>query len=379
VRVTTIDGEPRAWRTLSANLSRQGLFVRMPQPLEPGTRVAISLEANGQALPLARGEVRWCRYNPSELDGRFQGCGVRFTEYLHPRANELVDYLVKSLDTGKPLNVAPRRGRRRLIAGVLGAAAASFAAVLVFLVAPSGPAQGPAPTESPGSLAGLAVAAQAAEELSEMVSPALDEAPALQPAEVVAPAPSVAVATVGEGELPLAPAALAPTAAPQLAEPPPTAPVEAVREADLRPGPTALPVTAPQLALAEVHLPPAEVPLAPVAPRGRPSSPANGQVRLPSGAATALTWSASPEGLEVRPALRADSHVARVFALSDPPRLVFDIDGSAPSKSHAMAASSTLITRVRLGKQGTRTRVVLDLASEPHRVTAASDHALVQF
>jgi hypothetical protein len=61
VRVTTIDGEPRAWRTLASNLSRDGLFVRMPQPLEPGTRVAISLEAKGQALPLAQGEVRWCR------------------------------------------------------------------------------------------------------------------------------------------------------------------------------------------------------------------------------------------------------------------------------------------------------------------------------
>ena len=121
-------------------------------------------------------------------------------------------------------------------------------------------------------------------------------------------------------------------------------------------------------------------PLRAAARREKPSaSPAGGHLRLPTGAATALTWSASPEGLDVRPELRADAHVARVFTLSDPPRLVFDIEGSAPAKSHAMSSSSALITRVRLGKQGTRTRVVLDLASQPHHVTAASDHALVQF
>ena len=418
VRVTTIDGEPRAWRTLSANLSRHGLFVRMPHPLDPGTRVAISLEANGQALPLAQGEVRWCRYNPSELDGRFQGCGVRFTDYLHPRAGELVEYLVESLDTGKPLKVAPRRRRRWPMVAMVGAAAASFAAVLVFLLVPNEPPPLPTPIDGAGQLAVVSVAQRTTDELAAMVSPAVDEtepeAPAVAATDALrdetppAPVPETSgdlvptppgapvasldavappPAPLAEVPAPPKPAVVGEVVAPQAG--PPAAPSKTAVLADVAATPAGAPVAPPKPAvLAEVVAPPARVTVAPTpepSPRAAPrrektsAAPADGHLRLPTGAATALTWSASPDGLDVRPELRADAHVARVFALSDPPRLVFDIEGSAPAKSHAMSSSSALITRVRLGKQGTRTRVVLDLASPPHHVTAASDHALVQF
>ncbi|MCU0702013.1 MAG: AMIN domain-containing protein, partial [Myxococcaceae bacterium] len=107
---------------------------------------------------------------------------------------------------------------------------------------------------------------------------------------------------------------------------------------------------------------------------------ARGQLSLPTGAALALEWQPSPDGLDVRPALRADTHVARVFSLSSPPRVVFDIEGAAPRKSHtATPGDDALVSRVRLGKQGARTRVVVDLSSEPRRVIAAGDHAIVQF
>ena len=413
VRVTTIDGEPRAWRTLSANLSRHGLFVRMPQPLEPGTRVAISLEARGQALPLAQGEVRWCRYNPSELDGRFQGCGVRFTDYLHPRAGELVEYLVESLDTGKPLKVAPRRRRWWPMVALLGAAAVSYAAILLV---PSEPLPLPAENEGPGPLAVVAVAPRTTEELAAAVSPAVDEAePGNSEAEKDAPTPAVALreptppapASALSGEVtttratavasleavaaPLEPPTLARGALVASPTPALAATPTPVASPPSPPEPSAAPAASPRLG-PDAMTPP---PVAALTPRSsseeavlraaarRPPSPrgdpADGQLRLPSGAATAVSWRASPEGLDVRPELRADSHVARVFTLSDPPRLVFDIEGSPPARSHAMAPSSALITRVRLGKQGNRTRVVLDLASQPHRVTASSDHALVQF
>jgi hypothetical protein len=410
VRVTTIDGEPRAWRTLSANLSRHGLFVRMPQPLEPGTRVAISLEARGQALPLAQGEVRWCRYNLSELDGRFQGCGVRFTDYLHPRAGELVEYLVESLDTGKPLKVAPRRRRWWPMVALLGAAAVSCAAILLV---PNAPLPLPAANEGPGPLAVVAVAPRTTEELAAAVSPAVDEAePGNTEPEKDAPTPAIALleptppppASALSGEVPTtratAVASLEAVAAPL--EPPTLARVASPTLAlAATPAPVAVPPSPPEPTAAsaasprpapDAMFPPAVAALTPrssseatalrAAARRPPSprgEPADGQLRLPSGAATAVSWRASPEGLDVRPELRADSHVARVFALSDPPRLVFDIEGSPPARSHAMAPSSALITRVRLGKQGNRTRVVLDLASQPHRVTAATDHALVQF
>jgi hypothetical protein len=108
--------------------------------------------------------------------------------------------------------------------------------------------------------------------------------------------------------------------------------------------------------------------------------PTSGQLSLPSGAARSVRWSASPDGLDVRPELRGDARITRVFALSGPPRLVFDIDGDAPRKSHVLTpANDALVTRVRLGRQGSRTRVVVDLSSEPHRVLPAGDHAIVQF
>lgn len=395
----------------------------MPHPLDPGTRVAISLEANGQALPLAQGEVRWCRYNPSELDGRFQGCGVRFTDYLHPRAGELVEYLVESLDTGKPLKAAPRRRRRWPMIAMVGAAAATFAAALVFLLVPNELPPLPTPIDGAGTLAVVAVAQGTTEELAAMVSPAVDEAEPEIAAAAVAPtealredrgptltgspvasldavdraaAPPDAVAPPTPAPLadviaPPAEALVAPSkptllveiVAPQAGAP--VAPSKHAPLAEVMAAPGGAPVASSKTALpAEVVAPrpvaPPTSPLRAAARREKPSaSPASGHLRLPTGAATALTWSASPEGLDVRPQLRADAHIARVFTLSDPPRLVFDIEGSAPAKSHAMPSSSALITRVRLGKQGTRTRVVLDLASQPQHVTAASDHALVQF
>lgn len=107
VRVVTLDGQPRVIRTLTANVSHKGMFVRMPEPLPMGTRVALSLEAGGRALALAQAEVVWARAQESHLPGRFAGCGVRFTGFLHPRAEDLVEYLVDNLDRGKPLLLAP--------------------------------------------------------------------------------------------------------------------------------------------------------------------------------------------------------------------------------------------------------------------------------
>jgi hypothetical protein len=55
--VASQGAEPRVFRTWTANLSPRGLFLRMPEPLTAGTRVAISLEAGGQTLAFAEGEV----------------------------------------------------------------------------------------------------------------------------------------------------------------------------------------------------------------------------------------------------------------------------------------------------------------------------------
>lgn len=381
----------------------------MPQPLEPGTRVAISLEANGQALPLAQGEVRWTRKNESGFEGRFQGCGVRFTDYLHPRASELVNYLVETLDTGKPLKAAPAPKRRwwPYVAGV-GVLAAAAALVIVAFQPPE-PRPLPTPVAGVGALEVLSVAPRVNDELAAMVSPAEEEEEAVS--EAVEPEPhtligvgsnsaagSEAAPPIAAGQA-LTDAAPTDAAGPALAAVPtavptvdaPTAAAPAV-DAPIAAEPiAAAPIAAEPTAAAPVAVAPlADAPStpAPIAPAPTQSARthkasatlnAEGQLRLPSGAAASVSWSPSPEGLDVRPQLRGEARVSRVFALSDPPRLVFDIEGGAPSHSHTIATDSSLITRVRLGKQGTRTRVVVDLASEPHRVMPATDHAVLQF
>ncbi len=393
----------------------------MPQPLEPGTRVAISLEANGQALPLAQGEVRWTRKNESGYEGRFQGCGVRFTDYLHPRASELVNYLVETLDTGKPLKAAPAPKRRWWPYAVGVGAIAAAAALVIVVFQPPEPTALPTPVAGAGALEVLSVAPRVNEELAAMVSPAEEEAVADGVAEMQAApnpgagpdapvtvgsnsaaasevAPPIAAAATADAVTEAVPTAAAPTAgaptaaaptaaaptaaAPTAAAPTAAAPTAAAPTAASTVAPTGAAPTAaaPTAAAPTAAAPTAVAPTAAVRPRKSSAAPnTEGQLRLPSGAAASVSWSPSPEGLDVRPQLRGEARVSRVFALSDPPRLVFDIEGGAPSHSHTLATDSLLITRVRLGKQGTRTRVVVDLASEPHRVMPATDHAVLQF
>jgi hypothetical protein len=104
VRVVPIGGPPRAYRVLASNISKDGMFLRMPTPFDTGTKVALSLEAGGRVLPFAQGEVVWRDLEETKAPGRGAGFGVRFTGFLHPRAHELVSYLVANLETGKPLS-----------------------------------------------------------------------------------------------------------------------------------------------------------------------------------------------------------------------------------------------------------------------------------
>ena len=75
VRVVPIGGPPRAYRVLSANLSREGMFLKMPTPFDTGTKVALSLEAGGRVLPFAQAEVIWRDLEESKLPGRGAGFG----------------------------------------------------------------------------------------------------------------------------------------------------------------------------------------------------------------------------------------------------------------------------------------------------------------
>lgn len=95
VRVTPIEGGSQpSLRLIGGNLSRSGMFLRSPLLLEPGTKVALALEAKGQSLPFAEGEVIWQREPAKASDGAHPGFGIKFTNFLHARAPELVDALV---------------------------------------------------------------------------------------------------------------------------------------------------------------------------------------------------------------------------------------------------------------------------------------------
>jgi Tfp pilus assembly protein PilZ len=61
----------------TVNLSREGLFVSTPKPLEAGASVRLHLDVGSRALPL-RGIVIWNRRNPAP--GRPLGMGIRLVD-----------------------------------------------------------------------------------------------------------------------------------------------------------------------------------------------------------------------------------------------------------------------------------------------------------
>lgn len=394
IRVVTLDGPPRVIRTLTTNVSRRGLFVRMPQPLPEGCRVALSLEAGGRALAFAQAQVAWGRSQESRLPGRYPGCGVRFTEFLHPKAKDLVEYLVENLDTGKPLTLPKSAARRRwwmiggAVAGALGLTAIGVGGYL--LLSP-----GSSALEGDETLAPLVAVAPSPVELAPAAAaPDVVVPPPVPVAvQVAAAAGEVAVGAAGGEvrepaaardeaatppmEVDLAPAVVEPVeaAAPTAAtvagavEAPPApapqvaqviaAPVPSVAESEARPEVQA-PVV-PSAAL--VAAAPAAAP--------SPSKPSafvpttKGAVRLPSGGAVKLAWSSDGRRVRLVPTLAPGAKLAKVFVLAGPSRAVFDVEGVAPKKSHQVDAETPHVSGVRIGKLGHGTRVVVDLQDVP--------------
>jgi hypothetical protein len=332
VRVTMMDGEPKAWRTLAANLSSQGVFVRMPQPLQPGTRVAIALEAGGQAFPLARGEVRWVRGAPSEAEDEFPGCGVAFTDFLHPRAGELVEYLVATLETGKPLKTAPYIRRMRVLrSAAYGAGLLLSAALVAFMIE-------------------VGTAASAPDE-DEVALPVVTVVPTRVPEPTPAPAP---------GSAPPATANVA------------TAPASELEEL----APLALPSSPPATSATSMAPAAAVAPTSGSVPAPEPA-PVAIRAALPSGAARAVAWRATPDGVEVKVDPRSGALVKHVFALANPARLVLELSGPLPQRSFASEAHSGAVSRVRMARHGKFTRLVLDFDRPIRHLTPQATVVLV--
>lgn len=305
VRVVPLGGPPRAFRVLAGNLSKGGMFLNTDQPFDEGTRVALSLEASGRVLPFAQGEVVW-RSAGQGLVG--PGFGVKFTGFLHPRAHDMVGYLVKAIENGEPLTVdgsKPHSWKQVALAGA--AALIAGAVVTAIFLAVFGGSPEPMDEETP--------------------APVVAAAPVVQ-AEGAAPTP----VAPSEGE------ARVEVSAPELINDAPT-----VRTIDLAP--------------MVLNVPEVKPPPTPVAADAK-------ELKLPSGAATRLSYARSGEALTLTVTLAPKAKVDRAFLLQNPPRLAIDVVGAAPKKSHVVQGpDAALFHRVRVGRAGgNTTRLVVDLA-----------------
>jgi len=339
------------------------MFLKMPTPFERGTKVALSLEAGGRVLPFAQAEVVWRNLEDSKPAAKGNGFGVRFTGFLHPRANELVDYLVANLESGKPL-VAPGAMMlwpKRIAWGISGAVAVILGAVIstavLHLVQPQSQSQ----SQSQDEVA--VVAAPPVEEVVALPPVALDEAkPVTTTVESVASEPAVANAP----EVPVAePVKLQRgDVAAAAAEP-----VKQQRVAVAAPEPIKRPAPgrAPKKAV--------EVKARKAAPSSEPVKAAKAEpaprvgseplmLTIPSGAVRWLNSRLDGSRLDVVLSLTAGASITRAFTLHDPDRVAIDVKGAMPERSHVIDGSREVV-RVRVGKIVGGTRIVIDLSRAP--------------
>lgn len=143
------------------------------------------------------------------------------------------------------------------------------------------------------------------------------------------------------------------------------------------------PVIAPK-----VEAPKAQALAVPAAPRAVPvaaprpaasAAPAFHTVALPMGAAKSLSIAVDGSNLLLEVGLEKGGKVAKAFALSNPSRIVLDLDG-ATVKGSPHASGFGPVTGIRLGARAGGTRLVLDLARatreptiEGHRIKVPLD------
>ena len=330
VRVETMEGPHRVIRTLSANLSKDGLFFCMPEPLAEGTRLLVSLEAKGTPHALAEGEVRWATRHG------VAGCGVLFTRYSHPRSKELLTHLVESIEHNRPARIAGRPVKWRKY--VTTAVVALLVGGVLAAIRPSEPA--------PVVVAPAAVVVEAPPAPVEMIADS-----AVAP-EVVDPSPEV----VAVAEVPVVPVRKHPNVTLTNARAPVKAPVT-LAEA-LKGAPPA--VAAQRAAFGSMPT---------VAGSMR------GTMKLPASAAKSLTWEVSPNSVS----FAAEGQVTKTMLIYSPARAVIDLKGAKPSKSEVLKLVAPHVKSVRVGELPGGTRLVIDLDKAPSSAKPAGNAIVLMY
>lgn len=327
VRVETLSEPKRVIRTLTANVSRDGLFLRMPEPLPPGTKLNVALEAAGAPHSLAEGEVCW-----GTTEGEFAGCGVRFTKYTHPRAKELLSHLVDSIQHNRPLRVAgrPARWRRLLPVGVVALLLITGA---VFAFEPTPPPAVALETATTPVIVAEPVQLAVAEPVAP-VEPVKAEPPVVAPPVVIPNKKQV----------------LASARVTKKSEPSPAL-VEALKGAPA-------PVPAQRFGTSMS-----------VAGNGR------GSMAIKDGAASKLSWDVTSSTLR----LTASGKVSKAFFLASPPRAVFDVDGEKPSHAQTLELAAPYSKSLRVGELPRGTRLVIDLERAPKSAKPDGNSLVLSF
>lgn len=387
VRVVPLtDGPPKAFRVLSSNLSRRGMCVSLPEPLAEGTPLALSLEADGQAWSFAQAEVIWTKPPDDVLDpvdgvvlGN-HGVGLRFTHFLNPGAEALVDHYcrpktpkptddapgldfdihdepqlaagfqlppLRAESVGAPMVMVNRTSWLRWVVMAVASLAIAFLGALLARQFDVQPPKGFAELEQPNA---QKAEVQAPQPAKTEVAPARAEAAAASDF-VGPPAVKPAVIKANPSEVPPASAkAPAPAAAPsKQTAPAKTAPAQPATVASAK----------------EAVKPAQQAPTKPAA--------VGGTVQFPHDSG-ALRWEARGDRLSLELSHQKSAHIIKVFQLKGPERLVIDLDGPAPLQNHNFTGAKIPdVDSVRMGKRdGGGTRFVLEL-SRPMKMTRRGD------
>ena len=100
---------------------------------------------------------------------------------------------------------------------------------------------------------------------------------------------------------------------------------------------------------------------------------------IPSGAARLVNVSRVSGSLRVAIDAVAGGKVSGVTTLQNPARLVIDVAGLPPIAKHEVALSDSELRRISVVKQGTGTRLIIELVRLPTRVVQQGDSALISF